>query len=86
MTDEPEEAEEAKGEVIELNVDDLPTWAALMKANPTVAETLLRETIFKVVHQHDVAHKAETLTYQESQFQWIMGRIAEETKLKVVKK
>ena len=86
MTDEPEEADEPKGDVIELNVDDLPTWAALMKANPIIAEILLREMIFKVVHQHDVAHKVETVSYQETQFQWMMGRIAEEIKLKVVKK
>jgi len=86
MTDEPEEAEEAKGDVIELNVDDLPTWAALMKANPIVAETLLRFEIFRVVHQHDVAHKVETVNYQEIQYQWMLNRIVEPVQLKVVKK
>ena len=86
MTDEPEEAEEAKGDVIELNVDDLPTWAALMKANPIVAETLLRSEIFRVIHQHDVAHKVETISYQEMQYQWILNRIVEPVQLKVVKK
>jgi hypothetical protein len=86
MTDEPEEADEPKGDVIELNVDDLPTWAALMKANPVVAHTLLRETIFRTVHQHDVPHKVETISYQEMQYQWILNHIVEPVQLKVVSK
>lgn len=89
MTDDPAEPElkdeERQGDVIELNVEDLPTWAALMKANRPVAEVLLRAEIFKIVHQHDVPNKIETITYQEMQYQWVLNHVKEAVTMRVVK-
>lgn len=84
MTDEADD--EPKGDVIELNVEDLPCFAAVWKADRTMGELLLKEHIFRVVHQHDVAHKPETLAYQEMQFLWLTGRVVEQVQLKAVKK